>query len=103
VLRFDAPLHWEHVAHWLDALVVGHSSDLLRVKGILDICGRDRPIVVQAVQSLFHPPFELAAWPEGDRRSRIVFITRGLTQDFVREVLTTIQQRAIPRNDGAAA
>jgi G3E family GTPase len=103
VLRFDAPLHWEHVAHWLDALVVGHSSDLLRVKGILDICGRDRPIVVQAVQSLFHPPFELAGWPEGDRRSRIVFITRGLTQDFVREVLTTIQQRAIPRADGAAA
>jgi G3E family GTPase len=103
VLQFDRPLHWEHVAHWLDALVVGHSSDLLRVKGILDIAGRDRPIVVQAVQSLFHPPFELAAWPEGEQRSHIVFITRGLSKDFVGEVLATIQQRPVRSMDGAAA
>jgi G3E family GTPase len=103
VLQFDQALHWEHVANWLDALVVGHSDDLLRVKGILDIAGRDRPIVVQAVQSLFHPPFELPAWPDGKRQSRIVFITRGLSQDFVREVLATIQKRPMPRADDAAA
>ena len=102
VLRFDQPLHWDHVANWLDALVIGHDSDLLRVKGILDIVGRDRPIVVQAVQSLFHPPVELAAWPDGQRQSRIVFITRGLSQAFVHEVLSTIQQRPIPHADHAA-
>jgi G3E family GTPase len=65
----------------------------LRVKGILDIAGRARPIVVQAVQHLFHPPFELPAWPEGQRMSRMVFITRGLSRDFVREVLDTIRRR----------
>lgn len=93
VLDFDGPLHWEHVANWLDALVLGHGNDLLRVKGILDVAGRERPIVVQAVQQLFHPPFELPAWPGGARKSRIVFITRGLSRDFVREVLDTIRQR----------
>ena len=103
VLQFDQPLHWEHVANWLDALVIGHGSDLLRVKGILDIAGRNRPIVVQAVQSLFHPPVELAAWPEGPRQSRIVFITRGLSRDFVREVLDTIRRRPVPSADPAAA
>ncbi|MEH2472061.1 G3E family GTPase [Nitrobacteraceae bacterium AZCC 2161] len=102
VLRFEKPLHWDHVANWLDALVLGHGSDLLRVKGILDIVGRGRPIVVQAVQSLFHPPVELGAWPDGPHQSRIVFITRGLSQAFVQEVLSTIQQRPIPQADHAA-
>jgi G3E family GTPase len=94
-LEFAVPLHWEHVANWLDALVMAHGDDLLRVKGILAIVGRERPIVVQAVQRLFHPPFELPAWPSADRRSRIVFITRRLTRDYICEVFDTIRQRRI--------
>ncbi len=94
-LTFDAPLHWEHVANWLDALVIAHGPDLLRVKGILDIAGRERPIVVHAVQRLFHPPCELAAWPPGPRASRIVFITRNLDRAYVAEVLATVQSRRV--------
>ncbi len=93
-LSFDEPLQWEHVSAWLDALVMAHGEQLLRVKGILDIAGRSRPIVLQAVQRLFHPPTELADWPDGDRRSRIVFITRGLSREFVLEVLDTLRARA---------
>jgi G3E family GTPase len=93
VFAFDEPLHWEHVANWLDALVMGHGPDLLRVKGILDIVGRNRPVVVQAVQSLFHPPFELPAWPPGPHKSNIVFITRNLDRAFVAEVFDTIRRR----------
>src|SRR4029079_15293284 len=105
-LQFDAPLHWEHVAHWLDALVIGHGSDLLRVKGILNIVGRDRPIVVQAVQRLFHPPFELPSWPSEEHRSRIVFITRGLSRDYIETVFATIRERRIdpaPTSDATGA
>jgi G3E family GTPase len=94
VFEFETSLHWEHVANWLDALVIGHGPDLLRVKGIIDVEGRDRPVVIQAVQSLFHPPFELPAWPDGQRKSRIVFITRRLTREFVAEVFDTIRRRA---------
>jgi G3E family GTPase len=100
-LQFDEPLHWEHVANWLDALVIGHGDDLLRVKGILNVVGRDKPIVVQAVQRLFHPPFELPGWPSDERSSRIVFITRKLSRDYIATVLATIRQRRI--DDPAAA
>ncbi|MGH7121968.1 MAG: CobW family GTP-binding protein [Acetobacteraceae bacterium] len=93
-LSFDTPLEWEHVAVWLDALVIAHGDDLLRVKGIIDVIGRDRPVVVQAVQRLFHPPAELPAWPAGKRNSQIVFITRGLAREFVAEVLETVRSRA---------
>jgi G3E family GTPase len=92
-LTFDAPLAWDHVANWLDALVVAHGDDLLRVKGILDIEGRAQPIVVQAVQRLFHPPVMLPQWPAGERKSRVVFITRGLSRDFVAAVLDAVRQR----------
>jgi G3E family GTPase len=95
-LEYDEPLHWEHVSTWLDALIMAHGDDVLRVKGIMSVIGRNRPIVVQAVQRLFHPPFELVEWPLGERKSRIVFITRGLSRDYVVSVLDTIRQRAIP-------
>jgi len=99
-LNYDEPLYWEHVANWLDALVMAHGEQLLRVKGIVNVVGRSRPIVVQAVQHLFHPPFELPTWPSDDRKSRIVFITRNLPREFVREVLDTIRQRRIPSAPG---
>ncbi len=94
-LSFDEPLHWEHVSAWLDALVLAHGDDLLRVKGILSIVGRERPIAVQAVQRLFHPPVELPVRAVGDRTSKIVFITRNLSRDYVAEVLATVRTRKI--------
>ena len=90
-LEYDQPLKWEHVANWLDALVMAHGEDLLRVKGILNIVGQKKPIVVQAVQHLFHPPKPLEKWPNSGKKSQIVFITRGLSREFVSEVLETIQ------------
>ncbi len=87
-LTFDKPLHWQHVAAWLEGLV---GDDLLRVKGILSIVGWDPPIVLQAVQNLFQPPARLAAWPDNDRRSRIVFITRNISRGYVADRLAEIQ------------
>ncbi|RAI44923.1 CobW family GTP-binding protein [Rhodoplanes roseus] len=92
-LTYAEPLEWEHVAAWLDSLVMAHGADLLRVKGILDIAGESRPVVLQAVQHLFHPPAVLPAWPTAERKSQIVFITRGLSRDFVAEVLETVSKR----------
>ncbi|NYT48569.1 GTP-binding protein [Parapusillimonas granuli] len=92
-LSYSEPLHWEHVCAWLDALVLAHGDQLLRVKGIINVVGRERPIVVQAVQRLFHPPAELSDWPQGAIGSRIVFITRGLSREFVAEVFDTLRQR----------
>ena len=89
-------MHWEHVSAWLDALVIAHAKQLLRVKGILKISGCDKPIVFQAVQQLFHPPVELNSWPIGKAfESRIVFITQDLTQEYVEEVLSIIRSRSV--------
>ena len=43
-------------------------------------------MVVQAVQHLIHPPVELAAWPDKDHASRVVFITRNIPERQVRDL-----------------
>jgi G3E family GTPase len=64
-------------------------EDLLRFKGLIHIAERpDAPIVVHGVQHVFHPPCELAAWPNEDRRTRLVFITRGIPRTLIESTLS---------------
>jgi G3E family GTPase len=44
-------------------------------------------VVFQAVQHLIHPPVELTTWPDADRSTRVVFITRNMPEQQVRELL----------------
>lgn len=86
-LAADAPLSWTDVLEAFDLLAQMHGEQLLRVKGLLNVKEADRPVVIHGVQHLFYPPETLAAWPDADRRSRMVFITQQLGEDRVRQVL----------------
>lgn len=87
-LAFDAPLPWEGVATWLEMLAVTRGDSLLRVKGVLNVEGEAKPVVVHGVRRSFHPPVRLAGWPEGhDRRSRLVFVTHNLPRRVIEEGL----------------
>jgi G3E family GTPase len=77
-LTSDEPLSWDAVSSWLSRLRKGAGNDLLRVKGILNLVGESAPVAIHGVHHVFHPPVQLDAWPDADRRSRIVFITRGI-------------------------
>jgi G3E family GTPase len=94
-LTFDQPLNWQGVATWLDMLIAMRGESLLRIKGILNVAGHDRPVAIHGVQHLFHPPALLAAWPDGDpRTSRLVFITRDLPRDVIEEGLHAFNDAA---------
>ena len=77
-LRIDEPVDWTRFGVWLTLLLNRHGDALLRVKGILNVAGALTPVAVHAVQHLVHTPRHLEAWPDEDRRSRLVFIARGL-------------------------
>ena len=65
-------------------------TDLLRMKGILNVKDTDKPVVIHGVQHVFHPPATLDAWPEGDdRKSRVVFITRDIAESTIRKVFAS--------------
>ncbi|WP_232822932.1 CobW family GTP-binding protein [Oceanibium sediminis] len=82
ILR-DAPVTWDTVSGWIDRLVAAHGPNLLRVKGLLNIEGAERPSVIHGIQHLFHPPEELADWPSEDRRTRIVCISDGVPAEEI--------------------
>ena len=75
--------------------------DLLRVKGLINVAGESRPLVVQGVQHLFHPPVALAGWPGSDSASRLVFITRGISREAVAGLFSAVTAvAATPVNGG---
>jgi G3E family GTPase len=61
------------------------------VKGFLDVEGCKGPVMVQFVQHLAHPPVELETWPDGDRQSRVVFITRNISEQQVRDLFAAVR------------
>jgi len=69
--------------------------NLLRIKGIVNVAGR--PIVIQAVQHMFHPLSELPDWPDDDHRSRIIFITRDVPREQIERTLDVLSLEIAPQ------
>jgi G3E family GTPase len=75
----DAAIAETAFAMFLDLLRSAHGPNLLRLKGIVKIAeDPERPVVIHGVQHVFHPPTQLEAWPDDDRRTRMVFIVRDI-------------------------
>ena len=86
-LTYDTPLPWDDFKAWLNSIASVRGADLLRMKGIVNIKGEDTPIVIHAVQHVFHPPARLPKWPDDDHTTRIVFITRNIDKEPLEKTL----------------
>jgi G3E family GTPase len=58
------------------------------MKGIVALSDDlDRPVVLHGVQTIFHPPVRLPAWPDpADRRTRLVVIAQDLPEAYVSDL-----------------
>jgi G3E family GTPase len=93
-LRFEQPFSWSGFSAALELLATLRGPDLLRVKGIVNVEGR--PVVVQGVQHIFHPPVTLDRWPSEDTQTRLVFITRRIEAESIRNLMNAVAQVAVP-------
>lgn len=89
-LWFDRPFTWSNFETCMHVLTSLRGPDLLRVKGLVNVEGEGGPVVVQGVQHIFHPPARLQAWVDDDHRSRLVFITRGIDRDMVKNLFGAV-------------
>jgi G3E family GTPase len=92
-LVLDEPLDWTAFGIWLTMLLQARGADVLRVKGLLDV-GGPGPVLLNGVQHVVHPPVHLDAWPDEDRRTRIVFIGRGLEREALERSLAAFSRAA---------
>jgi len=96
-LIWDEPVAWQGMASFLEMLTATRGDSLLRVKGLLDVAGEARPLVLHGVQHVWHPPVRLAAWPgAGPRRSSLVFVLRDLDRAVVEQGLAAFMAASAP-------
>ncbi len=88
----EGALDWTAFGVWLTMLLHCHGDKILRVKGMLNVQGVATPVVINGVQHLIHPPVHLTHWPDGDRRSRIVFIVQGLARQAIEDSLVVFNE-----------
>ena len=89
---------------FLDLLRSLHGPKLLRVKGIVKIAEMpDAPVVIHGVQHVFHPPVALAAWPDADQRTRLVFITCDLDPRTIADLFNAFMGASSPDAPDRAA
>ena len=94
-LTFEQPVDAALFETCLAMLMEFRGEDLLRVKGIINVAGMDRPMVIHGVQHVFHPPEVLDEWPSADRRSKIVIIARELEIDAIRRCFASVGLEAL--------
>jgi len=72
----------------IEALGENLGPQLLRVKGLVNVLERPHtPALIHGAQKLLHGVEWLDAWPSGDRRTRIVFITLDAGREMVEELI----------------
>jgi G3E family GTPase len=86
-LTYDTPLPWSAIKEWLQSVISLRSQDVLRIKGVIEVIGFDKPVVIHGVQRAFHEPVVLDAWPTSERKSTIVFIGRNLIKEEIETAL----------------
>jgi G3E family GTPase len=94
VWNVTEPMAWEVFVRGIETLAALRGPDLLRAKGFLSATDCTGPVVVQVVQHLVHPPVELQAWPDADHTTRIVFITRDIPEQAVRDLFAAVRTLA---------
>jgi len=80
LLAWTAAVDWEDFLAWLDGLLFARGDQIYRLKGLVRVAGRDRPVVIQGVQHSLYPPRTLARWPGEEERTQLVFIARDFTR-----------------------
>jgi G3E family GTPase len=99
-ITLERPIEWAALGIWLTMLLNRHGEKILRIKGIVNVLDAPTPVVVQGVQHLVHAPMHLDTWPSGDRRSRLVFILRGLSAEAIQSSLLRFQSLGLSAATG---
>lgn len=78
VVEFSQAVDWHIFGIWMNLLLAQYGEQILRIKGMLYLQGVSYPILLHGVQHCLYPPEHLDTPLWYDKISRLVFITRGV-------------------------
>ena len=97
----EKPVNMIAFSFFRDMITAALGANLLRMKGIVNIAGEERPAVIHGVQHIFHPVQWLEKWPDNDRRTKLVFITQNIKkeqiEDFFRPLMGLDKEKGLPK------
>ena len=67
-----------------------YGDSILRIKGILDLKGQEKPIVIHGVLGNLYPLSELREWPKDNKKSQLVFICRASVIEQIRHMFNEL-------------
>ncbi len=97
---YDKPVRFPALVTVLQYLSETTNADLIRVKGIVNIEDTDRAAMIHGVQGVFYPVQWLNKWPDDDRRTKLVFITRNMKKEQVEQLFRKfmeVVENSIPK------
>ncbi|RDU69762.1 GTP-binding protein [Helicobacter aurati] len=84
-LYFEEVIDWSAFSIWLSMLLHRYGSQILRIKGLVDI-GEEYLIHINGVGHLVHPPTHIKDLKK-EKRSKLVFIAKNLELNLIEESL----------------
>ena len=87
-LVFDEPIKSLVLLAAINLVQQQYGDSILRLKGILDIEGQDKPVVIHGVQGQLYPLGQLDEWPEDKHQSKLVFIVRATVLEQIKLMFT---------------
>jgi G3E family GTPase len=75
--QLNDPIEWNRLSVFLGSVRDRLATSLLRCKAVVNVPTVGHPVVVHGVRHVFYPPETLDTWPDGERRSKFVFIFQG--------------------------
>jgi G3E family GTPase len=86
-MRIEASLDWDELINAIEMIQAMRGDNLLRMKGIIHVAGEAKPRALHAVEHTIYPAATLSDWPDDDRASKLVFIMRDLSPQFIIDTL----------------
>jgi G3E family GTPase len=91
MLTEDTPISSEGFSRFAAMLTALRGPDLLQVKGLLNVTDCRGPVAVHLMGHLAARPVELEAWPDGERASRLEFVTRNIDERTTRAMFEAVR------------
>lgn len=102
-LYHSTPISKVQLDMFLDLLLSAHGDHILRIKGLANIEGENKPLVIQGVGRTLSEPYFLKQWPDQNRHTNLTVFVDGINGDYVERLFNGFMDRpSIDTPDKAA-